>query len=170
MESQFAGARDWGLLMTFSGLGAVAAGAFVARVKPRRPLRVAYAFGFAMPIQLVALGFVAPLPLLVVGAGLVFFEVIVMNVYWATMEQQHVPRHLISRVDAFSWLISLLVMPLGLATVGRIADTVGVRLTLLCAACLAAVSLGAALMVRDLRDLERLDALVDDVTESTPAG
>ncbi|HET8606460.1 MAG TPA: MFS transporter, partial [Gaiellaceae bacterium] len=158
VKSHFAGARDWGLMMTAASIGSLLAGAFVLRVKPRRPLRVAYVFGLAMPLQLLALALPVPLPVLMLGSGLVFFNVVVVNTFWVTLEQQYVPPELISRVDSLGWIASVLVMPVGLVIVGPIADALGVGTTLVGAAALGAASLAGALAVRDVRDLERRDA------------
>lgn len=158
VKSHFGGVRDWGLMMTAASIGALAAGGFVLRVKPRRPLRVSYTLGFGMPLQLLALALPAPLPLLLLGSALVFFNVVVVNTYWVTLEQQYVPRELISRVDLLGWIASLLVMPLGLVIVGPIAGAIGVTDTLVGAAALGAAGIAGALAVRDVRDLERRDA------------
>lgn len=158
VKSHFAGARDWGLMMTAASIGALAAGGFVLRVKPRRPLRLAYALGFAMPLQLLALAIPVPLSVLLFGSALVFFNVVVVNTFWVTLEQQYVPRELISRVDSLGWIVSVLVMPIGLVIVGPIAAAVGVAHTLVGAAVLGAAALVGALSVRDVRDLERRDA------------
>jgi MFS family permease len=157
VERHFDGARDWGLIMTAASIGSVAGGAAVLRFKPRRPLRIAYLFSFVMPLQLLALAPPLPLAALLIGSAAVFGNVTVMNTYWVTMEQQHVPRHLISRVDSLSWIASLLVMPLGLTLVGPLAAAVGTHATLIAAALLAAASSVAVLAVRDIRELERLD-------------
>ena len=158
VERHFDGARDWGLMMTAGSIGGLVGSALVLRVKPRRPLLAAYVVGFATPLQLLVLAPPLPLALAMVGSALVFGAIVVSNTYWSTVEQQHVPRELISRVDSLSWIASVLVMPAGLVVVGPISDLIGVGATLVGAAALAAAALVGALLVRDVRELERLDA------------
>ena len=169
VKAHFGGARDWGVIMTVASIGSVVAGAVVLRAKPRHPLRIGYAGGLVVPAVLLALAVPLPLPVLALGAGLVFFNVVVVNTFWVTMEQQHVPPELISRVDSLSWVVSVLVLPVGLVVVGPIADAVGVGTTLVGAAALGAASVLGILSVRDVRDLERLDVGDDPAAEPAPA-
>ena len=170
VEHHFNGARDWGLIMTAASIGGVVGAAIVLRVKARRPLGIAYAFSFLMPLQLLALAPPLPLPVLLLGSAAVFANVTVLNTVWVTMEQQHVPAHLISRVDSLGWLASLLVMPLGLTLAGPLSAAIGTRTTLVAAAALAAASSAAVLAVRDVRELERLEETPESGrAESVPA-
>jgi hypothetical protein len=94
---------------------------------------------------------------LIVGGGLVFGGITILNTYWTTMEQQHVPAEALSRVDSLSWLASLVVLPIGLVVVGPIAGAIGVRGALLAASALAALAVVGVLSVRDVRELRRVD-------------
>ncbi|MGZ4390248.1 MAG: hypothetical protein ACXVZL_12795, partial [Gaiellaceae bacterium] len=109
-----------------------------------------------------------PLPVLMLGSGLVFFNIVVLNTFWVTLEQQHIPAELISRVDSLVWIASVLVMPIGLVIVGPVAASIGVGTTLVAAAALAAASILGALAVPEFRDLERLDA-AEAETQAEPA-
>src|SRR5437764_931236 len=100
VEHHFNGARDWGLIMTAASIGGVVGAAIVLRVKARRPLGIAYAFSFLMPLQLLALAPPLPLPVLLLGSAAVFANVTVLNTVWVPMVQQHVPAHLLSRVES----------------------------------------------------------------------
>jgi predicted MFS family arabinose efflux permease len=168
VERHFDGARDWGLIMTAGSIGGLVGSALVLRVKPRRPLLAAYTVGFATPLQLLILAPPLPLAVAMLGGGLVFCAIVVANTYWSTMAQQHVPRELISRVDSLSWIASVFVMPAGLVVVGPVAGAIGVGTTLVGAAALAAVALVGALLVREVRELERLDA--EPAAEGAPVG
>lgn len=158
VKTHFAGARDWGLMMTTGAIGALLAGAFVLRVKPQRPLRLGYALGFFMPLMLLAFALPAPLPVLMLATAMLFFNITVVNTLWVTMEQQYVPPELISRVDSLGWIVAVMVTPIGLVIVGPISGAVGVGPTLVGGALIGALSVAGALTVRELRDLERLDA------------
>jgi MFS family permease len=154
IEEHFNGARDWGLMMTTAAIGGVLGSFFVLRVKPKHPLFVGYLVGFATPLMLVALAPPLPLPVLMVGAGLVFWAIVILNAYWATMEQQHIPQEALSRVDSLSWLASLVAMPAAMAVVGPVSSAIGIRTTLVGASVLAALGLIGVLSVRDVRELE----------------
>lgn len=169
VKSHFGGVRDWGLMMTTASIGSALAGVFVLRVKPRRPMRVAYTVGFAMPLELLALALPLPLPVLMLGSGLVFFNIVVLNTFWVTLEQQHIPAELISRVDSLVWIASVLVLPLGLVIVGPVSAAIGVGTTLVVAAALAGAAIAGALAVPEFRDLERLEAEPEAAAEPAAA-
>lgn len=156
-KQHFNGARDWGFVLTGGAVGGLVGSAIALRFKPRRPLFVGYSLGIAFVLQL--LGLVPPLPLLVLilGNGIVFAAIVILNTYWTTMEQQHVPAEALSRVDSLSWVASLVVFPVGLVVVGPVAEAIGVRETLLVASGLAATSVLMALSVRDVRELRRIE-------------
>lgn len=159
----FDGARDWGLVMTAAAIGGLSGSVVALRLMPRRPLRFAYFAAFVVPLELLALTPPVGLGVLMVGAAAVFGVSTIMNTFWATMEQQHIPADLISRVDSLSWLASLVAMPLGLAVVGPVAAAVGIRATLIAATGLAAACLVSVLSVREVRDLERVEAVPREV-------
>jgi MFS family permease len=156
VKQHFAGARDWGLVLTGGAVGGLIGSAIALRYKPERPLFVGYALGFATVLQLLALAVPVPLAALIVGGGLVFCGITILNTYWTTLEQQHVRAEALSRVDSLSWLASLIVLPIGLVVVGPIAAAIGVRGALLAAAALAALAVVSVLSVRDVRELRRV--------------
>ena len=164
-EQHFDGARDWGIAMTGAAIGGIVGGLVVLRFRPSRPLFAAYVFSFVTPLQLLALAVPLPLPALVAGAMLVVVALVLVNTYWATMEQQHVPAAYLSRVDSLGWMISLVAFPLGAVVAGPLAGAIGVGPTLVGAAALMAAGVAGALSVRDFRELRRLD----DVQGASPA-
>ena len=160
-EQHFDGPRDWGLAMTAAGVGAIVGGLLVLRLRPARPLRAAYIFSFVTPAVLLALAVPLSLPVVVAGSLLISIAAVLVNTYWATMEQQHVPAAYLSRVDSLGWMISLVAFPIGSVLAGPLSDAIGVGATLVAAAALMTIGLAAALSVRDFRELRRLD---DDTT------
>lgn len=156
-EQHFDGARDWGIAMTGAAIGGIVGGLVVLRFRPSRPLFAAYVFSFVTPLQLLALAVPLPLPAIVAGAMLVVVALVLVNTYWATMEQQHVPAAYLSRVDSLGWMISLVAFPLGAVVAGPLAGAIGVGPTLVGAAALMAAGVAGALSVRDFRKLRRLD-------------
>lgn len=124
----------WILGVVFAGgslgstLGALVAGRFGA---PRHRIRwmwlvwgaaaaVAASIGLATQAWLVAVLVFAFGPLIVYG-----------QVIWEAMLQQEVPRRLLGRVSSVDWLVSLVVVPIGVAAAGAVAQRVGPRATIL---------------------------------------
>ena len=167
-EEHFKGARDWGLLQTAGAIGGLLGGLVVLRLKPSRPFLIAYVVSFVTPFQLIALAVPVPLPLLVAGSVLVVVAMVLVNTYWETMQQQHVPREYLSRVDSLAWMIALVAFPIGMVVVGPISSAIGVEAALVGAALLAAAGLVGTLSVSEFRNLRRLDEQPSPVDEAVP--
>jgi hypothetical protein len=91
----------------------------------------------------------------VAAAFVAGFFVEVFGVLWDTTMQQHVPREILSRVASYDALGSLVLLPVGLAVIGPIAQVVGNRWTLLGSAALVVGPTALALLSRDVRTIER---------------
>lgn len=157
VKAHYRGSLGWGFILTAGAIGGLLGSAFALRYKPARPLLVTYLTAFVIPLALLA--YVPPMPyvVLLLGSTLLFWQISLGNAFWATMEQQHVPRESLARVDSLLWLGSLVVYPIGLAAAGPIASAIGTRETLILAAALAAVAVTGALAVRDVRELRRVE-------------
>ncbi|WP_084517803.1 MFS transporter [Microtetraspora niveoalba] len=125
------GAREWGLVMTLYGAGAVLGGlASMGGRTPRRPLVVATVatVGWALPSAALAAGLPA-VPLagaaLVAGVGSA-----VCGVLYATTNQRHLPPEVLARVTSITTLGAFALGPLGLAAAGPVASVVGVAAVL----------------------------------------
>jgi MFS family permease len=97
---------------------------------------------------LLALAFTRSLLVVVVvsfvaGAGLEPFQI-----WWSSALQREIPPELLARVVSLDWLVSLGLMPLGLALAGPAADTFGRTPVLVVAAVVMAASTLAVLPVR----------------------
>lgn len=79
----------------------------------------------------------------------------IFGVLWDTAMQQHIPRDRLSRVSSYDSLGSFVLIPLGLAVAGPLADSIGTRATLLGAAMLVVVPTALVLASREVRTLER---------------
>ena len=169
VREHLGGASDWGLMMTAAAVGGLAGGALVLRCKPARPLVPAYLVLLALPVALVTLVPPLPLPLLMAGSALFTLSIVVGNTFWQTMEQQHVPNEALGRVDSISWMMSLVIMPIGYVVTGPVADAIGVRETLVLAAALAAASSLGALAFPSVRELRRLEDDLDAKPSPSPA-
>ena len=157
LSEQLGGASDWGLMMTAGAGGGIAGGALVLRWKPQRPLVPAYLLLLAAAGGAALAGAAAAAPVLMLGSALFTLSIVVANTFWSTMEQQHVPNEALGRVDSISWMISLVIMPIGYVVTGPVAEAIGTRETLVLAAAIGAASSLAALASRSVRELRRLE-------------
>jgi predicted acyltransferase len=109
-------------------------------------LTVPVLVALAVPLHVVAvaaLGFVA-------GVGLEIFGVL-----WDTTMQQEIPPEKLSRVYSYDALGSFVLIPIGFAVVGPVAEAIGTSETLLLAAGLNLLATVAVLAVHDVRTLRR---------------
>jgi MFS family permease len=157
VREHLGGASDWGLMMTAAAAGGIIGGALALRWQPPRPLVPAYLLILLLPVALLML--VPPLPLAVLMLGSAGFtlSIVLANTFWTTMEQQHVPNEALGRVDSISWMVSLVIMPIGFVVTGPVSDAIGVRETLIAAAVIGTASPLAALASSSVRDLRRLE-------------
>jgi MFS family permease len=162
---ELGGARDWGIAMSIAAAGGIAGSVAALRLRPRHPLRVS--FPIVMGAVLATLSLVPPLPAVLVGlaAASFFFGSTFGNALWDTVVQQRIPRHVISRVNSYDWLISLVFMPLGYALAGPLADVIGRDTTLLAAAAAGTIAYLGPLLSREVRSMRR----DDDAVEPAPA-
>jgi predicted MFS family arabinose efflux permease len=139
-EAQLGGAKAWGLILTGGAIGGVIGGLLALRIRPRTPLLVGSALMCVVALQ--PLSLVGPAPaLLIAGAFLLGFGAgELMNTWWFTLQQQHVPERARSRVSSYDWLVSFIFQPLGFLAVGPISQAVGFTATLVGAASLLLVT------------------------------
>jgi predicted MFS family arabinose efflux permease len=156
-KESLGGAGAWGAIIASEGAGFLLGGLLLLRWRPRRPLLVGEAALLAWALPLAFLASVRSTPLIAAGFLLSGVALELFNVAWATALQQHVPLEKLSRVSAYDALGSFVFIPLGLTIVGPIADAIGVTETLWLAAVVMVASTLAALGVRDVRELRRLD-------------
>jgi MFS family permease len=159
-DSEMGGAAAWGIVATGASIGGVAGAAVALRWKPDRPL--VPAFGVMVLAQVELLLLVPPFPALVVAAGafVTVAAIVISNTLWYTMLQQHIPRDAISRVSSYDWMVSLVFQPLAFVAVGPLAESFGVRETLMAATLIGLVTNSLVLLVPSVRNLRRLEEKV----------
>ena len=167
-NDEYGGAAGWGLITACLSLGFVLGGLVMLRLRPKRML-LAATMGVLLATPLLA-ALAVPLPLvavcavaLVAGVGFETFGVL-----WDTSLQQEVPQETLSRVYSYDALGSFVLIPIGLAVVGPVADVLGTSETLWLAFALNTAITLAVLLVRDVRRLERRP-LVTAAAEFTPS-
>lgn len=124
------GGIAWGFVGSAFMLGMITGSGTALRIRPRRPLLVAFAvIAFAAP-QLALLALAAPVPLVAAGAFLGGAQAALWGALWTTTMQRAIPPNAIARVAAYSQVGSLVLGPVGYAGVGYVASRVGVSETL----------------------------------------
>jgi MFS family permease len=149
------GATSWGLILSAGAIGGIAGGLVALRLRPQRPL--VGAFSAWSLSALPALAFVPPLPtaLIAVAYGVFQAGIAFGNNMFDTVMQSEVPRELLSRVDSFTWLIALGLLPVGQAVAGPISDAVGTDAVMIGAAALVVVSCAAGVAAPSVRAITR---------------
>jgi MFS family permease len=149
------GATAWGLISASFGVGAVFAGLFVLRVKPRRPLVVGNLLLTLGALPLLALALSRSVPLICVANALSGFGLVSLNGLWTPTMQVLIPENVRSRVDSYDWIVSLVIMPVGYAIAGPLASSVGFTSTLVAAAIVISVPCGLVVLVPGVRGVHR---------------
>jgi predicted MFS family arabinose efflux permease len=129
-KQSLGGASSWGAILAAEGAGAVIGGVVMLRVHPRRPLLVANlsALVFALPLFFVATQ--SAVVVIAIAAFLAGAFIAVFSVQWTTTMQREIPAHVLSRVSAYDWFGSLVILPIGMALAGPVASKIGIKATL----------------------------------------
>jgi len=152
-KDSLGGASVWGAILACEAVGAVLGGIVLLRYKPHRPLLVATAVTYAWVLPLVALAFRIAVPLIALGAVFGGFSLSTFSGLWETTLQRNVPSAVLSRVSAYDWLGSLVLLPIGEAAIGPLSKLLGIRTTLVGAAILLAFAVTIVLLVPSVNRL-----------------
>jgi MFS family permease len=149
------GASAYGVISAAFGVGAIAAGLFVLRVKPRRPLVVGNLLLTTGALPLLALAFSRSVPLIAAANVLNGFGLVSLNALWSSTMQTLIPDKVRSRVDSYDWLVSLVIMPVGYAVAGPLSSSIGFAPTLVGAAIVISVPCALVVLVPGIRGVRR---------------
>jgi hypothetical protein len=154
-ESELGGATSWGLILAAGAVGGLTGGVVALRLHPQRPLVGTFAAWSLAALPAIAL--VPPLPtvLIAVAYGIYQAGIAFGNNMFETTLQREIPRDLLSRVDSFTWLVALSLLPVGQAAAGPIADAVGTQTVLTGAAILVVISCAAGIATPSVRAITR---------------
>jgi predicted MFS family arabinose efflux permease len=136
------GASSWAAIVACFGIGGVLGNVLAMRIPLRRPVFIAALALVGASTQAAIIGSglgtvgIAALELLAGVCVALFFTL------WDLSIQEQIPSHIVSRVSAYDFSVSMGLMPLGMAVCGPIADAIGLQQTLLG---MSAVGLAAAL-------------------------
>lgn len=158
-DRELGGAAAWGLILAAQSVGFLVGGIFTLRFRPDRLLLAATLaiFPTALPILLLA----APAPALVIAlaAFAAGFGSEIFGVFWDVSLQQQIPRDQLSRVSSYDALGSFVFIPLGAAVAGPVAESIGVSQTLAGAAAIIVTVTALVLVIREVRELRRAEAV-----------
>ncbi|MFJ1755972.1 MFS transporter [Kitasatospora sp. NPDC088134] len=152
------GAGAWGLAMAALSVGMVSSGLLMARWQPRRVLLVGNGGVFLFGLPALALALHLPLAAVAAAMFLAGVGTSVFVVNWMVTLQQEIPEELLSRVSAYDSLGSFALLPAGTALAGPVAGALGLTGALWACALLCLALAAAALLVPDIRRLERRPA------------
>lgn len=167
VEEELTGASSWAIAMTGGSIGGILGAAIALRFKPTYPLRWSFGLIALTAVQLLML--IPPLP----AVGLAAFALLtvaaiqVSGTFWNTTLQQRIPEHVLSRVVAYDWLVSLVFMPLGYVAAAPLADAIGTDTTLIGLAALNASACLGILLVPSVRNMRRPDTDVEPDEEES---
>lgn len=156
-QQQYGTVAVFGFANAAWGVGTVSGALVASRWRPRRPLFTGMLAALAWPAAL-ALFAVGPPPVVAyagmtaAGLGLGMFAV-----FWETALAQRIPPALLSRVSAWDWMGSLLLLPLGYLLAGPAAAAWGGVHVLAFGGAIGTLALAFGLLPRSTRTLLRLD-------------
>ena len=148
----------YGLANAAWGVGTVCGAVVGSRWRPRRPMRAAVLGAVPWPLCLAGFALGPPLPVLFATMATAGVGIGLFAVWWETALAQRIPPHLLSRVSAWDWMGSLLLLPLGYLLAGPLAERFGGPELLVVGGLVGAVVMTFALLPGSTRDLPRLDA------------
>jgi MFS family permease len=145
------GARTWGFIAAATGVGGIAGGLLVLRVRLSRPLLGVQVATALLATPLVMLALHAPVPLLALGSGTFGAALVFVNVLVQTSLQESIPHEFLSRVSSIFSLVVMGLGPVGFALCGPAADLVGTERVLEVGAGALLLSVAALLCSRSVR-------------------
>ena len=157
VADQTIGRGAYGVVLAVGAAGLVVGAVIALRVQPRRALR----FGVLVLLLLVGPSLALALSPTVLALSVAFFVAAVsldlFGVAWDISLQQNIPPERLARVYSYDALGSFVAIPLGQVLVGPLAESVGLRATLLGCAVAVVVPTLLALCEPQIRRLARCE-------------
>jgi len=155
-EDVYGSTGVFGLLVAAAGAGTIAGAVVGFRWRPLHPLRTGMLLAMPWPAAAFAVAIALPLWLVVPAFLLSGFGIALFGIWWETALAERVPPHLLSRVSAYDWMVSLSLLPIGYLLAGPLGEALGEQLVLGAGTAAATLALAASLLVRETRELRRL--------------
>lgn len=129
-KADLGGAGAWGTIVAIGGVGAVVGSVIAMRIRPKRPLVACTVAAVPLAGQILVLAVAPSVWLLSIASFSAGAAIAVHLTLWFTVFQREIPEPMQSRVSSYDVLGSFVLMPIGFAVVGPIADVIGVTETL----------------------------------------
>jgi hypothetical protein len=155
-RQRLGGATGWGLIDAGLGVGALAGGLIVLKVKPHRPLVVGNLALVLGALPLLALAAALPLYAVIAFTAIGFAGSTFLNGVWRTAVQNLIPARALSRVSSYDILVSYAVLPVGYALAGPASAAGGTGKILIIASMLMAVPPVLIVLVPGVRAVVRM--------------
>ena len=152
-KESLGGATAWGTILGAEGAGAVLGGVAMLRLRFSRPLVAAALSLLVWPYPLLSLAYRAPVPVIVIGSFLGGAAFAIFDTQWQTTMQREVPREVLSRVSAYDWFGSLVLLPLGYAIVGPVASVLGIHAVFIIGSAYLLVAVAVILFIPSVRQM-----------------
>jgi MFS family permease len=156
-RDQYGDAALYGVMVAAEGAGTVLGALVGFRWRPLHPMRTGFVVVLGMPVSVAAFAAGAPalvcaVVFLAAGAGVALFIV-----WWETALAERIPPHLLGRVTSYDWMGSLALMPIGFLAAGPLGESLGSTRVLLWGSLIALAAIASGLLVRETRELRRLE-------------
>jgi MFS family permease len=156
------GVAIWSGLIASLSLGQVAGDLLALRISPRHPMVAARVSELLTVPLLVALALNSSALALLPCAFLSGVSMTFSNTLWYTALQSNLKSNVLSRVSSYDWMGSLALRPLGLIAAPELADAIGSGNEFMAMALITMVVCSAALIPRQVRELETAPAVLDE--------
>lgn len=135
VRAHLGGAAAWGVIVGCGGAGGVVGALLAVRVNLSQPVRAIAALLVANSFPAFALAAGLPVVIVAVATFMAVAGVALANVLWETALQQWVPTEFLGRINSYDLLVSYIVMPVGYAAAGPLANLAGAKSVLAVAGC-----------------------------------
>lgn len=155
---ELGGGWTWGVIVAAIPIGGVLGGLIAYRIRPKRPVATAFAIWAVGAVFPFALARPLPLVAVMVTASILGGSILIGNALWETAMQQEVQPDRLGRVASIDILLSICLMPLGLALAGPLVTAIGLHTTLIVSGLLMSVpNLAVLSFVSEMREVRRRD-------------
>jgi len=157
-ERELGGPEAWALITAGFGAGSILGQLLLLRWRPPRPVFASACCLLVASLQAAIIG--SHLPVLAIAALEAVAAVAVQGYFtlWETAIQEHIPANAVSRVGSFDFFASAGMIPVGTAVASLVAESAGIRPTLLAMSAIGVAAGLAVLSVRGVRTLQRPEA------------
>jgi len=143
----------YGLLIAAIGVGEVVGAIVTAQIRRGRSGSVMYLYVVVEGVAVALFATLAPIPVLLVLAGVVGYGVMGFTILWESALQQHVPRELLGRVTSIDYFGAILIGPITPIVAALLVVAIGAPMLFLWGGLLASLLCLAAIALPSIRQL-----------------